>query len=208
MGQSRWIDNDQIQRKRTPSFPCHESTVPRNAQKQRWWNIINTHLRWWGNDWNWFSHNFFLIISSISTEQSRICVLNTVLVKQERGDLCWQNNLTHCLSQQVCCWKTPTPSTEVPAQEDLLQKCKTSGKALTTRSCDKALYWCKIPENSWSRTVLHVKAHWRVPTIYRTSDMSWVHFVTRWKINWPERLHSRENQNWTRVRSLNQLLAR
>ena len=28
-----------------PSFPCHESNVPRNAQKQRWWKIINTLLR-------------------------------------------------------------------------------------------------------------------------------------------------------------------
>ena len=36
---------------------------------------------------------------------------------------------------------TPTPSTEVPAQEKLLQKYKrTSGKAITTKSCDKNLY--------------------------------------------------------------------
>ena len=32
-------------RKRTPSFPCHESTVQRNAQKQRRWKFINTLLR-------------------------------------------------------------------------------------------------------------------------------------------------------------------
>ena len=31
LGQSRWIDDDKIRRKRTPSFPCHESIVPRNA---------------------------------------------------------------------------------------------------------------------------------------------------------------------------------
>ena len=55
----RVIDDDKICRKRTPSFPCHESTVPRNAQKQRWWKIINTLLRWWRNDWNCFSHNYF-----------------------------------------------------------------------------------------------------------------------------------------------------
>ena len=36
---------------------------------------------------------------------------------------------------------TPTPSTEVPAQENLMQKYeRTSGKALTTRSSDKDLY--------------------------------------------------------------------
>ena len=44
----------------------------------------------------------FLLISSVSTEQSQICVMNTGSAKQERGDPCWQNNLTHCSSQQVC----------------------------------------------------------------------------------------------------------
>ena len=36
-----------------------------------------------------------------STEQSQMCE-NTALVKQERRDPYWQDNLTHCLSQQVC----------------------------------------------------------------------------------------------------------
>ena len=53
-----------------------------------------------------------------------MCVMSTESAKQERGDLCWQNNLTHCLSQQSLLIKTPTPSTEDPAQEDLLQKYK------------------------------------------------------------------------------------
>ena len=57
MGQSRWIDDDQIRRKRTPSFPSQESIVPRNAQKQRSWKIINTLLCRWRYDWNCFSHN-------------------------------------------------------------------------------------------------------------------------------------------------------
>ena len=42
----------------------------------------------------------FLLISSVSTEQSQIRVKNTVPVKQERGDPCWQDNLAHCSSQQ------------------------------------------------------------------------------------------------------------
>ena len=37
-------NDDEIRRKRTPSFPSHESIVPRNAQKQRRWKIINTLL--------------------------------------------------------------------------------------------------------------------------------------------------------------------
>ena len=64
----------------------------------------------------------------------------------------------------------------------------TSGKTSTTRSVNKDLNWYRIPENSWSRTVLHDKAHWRDLTIYKTSDMSWMHFTTRSKINWFERL--------------------
>ena len=43
----------------------------------------------------------FLFISSVSTEQSQMCVRNTVPVKQVRGDPCWQNNLAHCSRQQT-----------------------------------------------------------------------------------------------------------
>ena len=44
--EKKWYSthDDKIWRKRTPSFPCHESPVPRNAQKQRRWKIINTLL--------------------------------------------------------------------------------------------------------------------------------------------------------------------
>ena len=45
-----------------------------------------------------FAQSFLLI--SLSTAQSQICVKHTVLVKQEWGDPCWQDNLTHCSSQQ------------------------------------------------------------------------------------------------------------
>ena len=56
---SRWIDDDQIRRERTPSFPSHESVVSRNAQKQGRWKTIGTLLCRWGYDWNCFSHNHF-----------------------------------------------------------------------------------------------------------------------------------------------------
>ena len=94
------------------------------------------------------------------------------------------------------------------ARRSIAKVPRTRGKALTTKSCDKDLYWCGIPGNGWRRTVLHDKGHWRVLTNYRASDMSWAHFTTRWQINWPERLDSREHQNWARVTSHNQLLAR
>ena len=47
----------------------------------------------------------FLLISSVSTEQSQMCVRNTVLVKQERGEPYCRDNVAHCFSQQVCWWK-------------------------------------------------------------------------------------------------------
>ena len=41
---------NQIRRKRTPSFPRHESTIPRHAQKQGRWKVIGTLLCRWGYD--------------------------------------------------------------------------------------------------------------------------------------------------------------
>ena len=43
----------------------------------------------------------FMSISSVSTEQSQICVKNTEGVEQEQGDLLWQSNLTHFSRQQT-----------------------------------------------------------------------------------------------------------
>ena len=117
MGQSRRADDVKIRWKQTPSLPTHESIISRSTQKQRWWKNFKTLLCWWGNDWNRFFAQLFLLISSVSTEQSQICVMNTVLVKQERWDPCW-DNLIHCLCRKVRWWKHP----EVPAQENLLQK--------------------------------------------------------------------------------------
>ena len=83
----------------------------------------------------------------------------------------------------------------------------TSGKAITTKSRDQDLYWCRIPDNSWSRTVLNDKRQWWILTIHRVSDMS---VSTRYQetTNQLTRLGSREHQNWTRVGSHNLLPAR
>ena len=79
MGLSRWID-----RMRTPSFPSHESVVPRNAQKQWRWKIIDTLLRRWGYDWNYFrtiiSGNQLSIYGAVSDvcEEYGTCQTRTV----------------------------------------------------------------------------------------------------------------------------------
>ena len=56
------------------------------------------------NDWNRFFAQSFVLISSVSTEQSQFCVKNAKLAMLERWDQFWQDNLTHCLCQQVCWW--------------------------------------------------------------------------------------------------------
>ena len=66
-------------------------------------------------------------------EQSQICVMNTGLAKQERGDPCWHDNLTHC-SSQLCWWQDLPSSTEVPAQEGLLQQYEERVERLSQRN--------------------------------------------------------------------------
>ena len=134
-----------FQRKWTPSFPSHESIVPRNARKQRRWEIINTLLCRWGYGWNFFAQ-LFLLISSVSTEQSQICEeYGTCQTRTGRPVLAGQSD--PLFEPARLFMTTPTPSTEVPAQEILSAKVqRTSGEALTTRPIVD-LYWCRIPEN-------------------------------------------------------------
>ena len=197
MEQSCWTNDDQVQRKRTPSFPSHES-------------IINTLLCRWGNGWNCFSHKKIISANQLS-------IYGAVSDLCDEYSACQARTVRPILSGQSdplfeparLLMTTPKPLTEVLAQENFLKVQRTSGKALTTRSIVKK--FCTVagfPGTSWSRTELHDKGHWRVLTIYRTSDMSWVHFATKWKIVWPDRLDLREHQNWARVGSHNQVPAR
>ena len=144
-------------------------------------------------------------MSSVFTEQSQICVMNTESAKQERGDLCWQNNLTHCLSQQVC-W-----SKHLHFWLMILRKkicCKSTKNEWTKIAWLSFVLDAGFLKNSWSRTVFHDKRHWRILTIYRISGMSWVHLAKRRRFIWTKRLHQREHQNWARIGSFNLLLTR
>ena len=53
-----------------------------------------------------------------------MCVRNTVPVKQVRGDPYWQSNLTQLFTPANLLIMTPTPSIEILAQKNLLQKYK------------------------------------------------------------------------------------
>ena len=117
MGSSRWIDDDQIRRKRTPSFPRNESVLSRveNYLYTSVPMVIRLKL---------FSAQSFLSISPVSTEQfSDLCeeysscrTRTGRLVVAEQSDplFVWADILI----------MTPTPSIEIPAWENLLQKHK------------------------------------------------------------------------------------
>ena len=203
MGSIRSIDDDRIRVKRTSSFPSNESVLSRNAQKQRTWKIICTLLCRWGFDWSCVSHNHFCQPAQYLRSSLRDVVKSTVAFEQER-ETCWGRamwstyrasrfigNDTYAFGWNSCIRKS------------IAEAKRTSGKSSPTRSIDQDLYWSR-----WSRAILHDKGHWRVLTIYRAIDMSWVYVATRWQINWPERLDSGEHQNWNSIGSHNELLAR
>ena len=65
-----------------------------------------------------FFAQLFLFISSVCTEQSQICVMNTVLVKQERRDPVLAGQFDPLFEPARLLMTT----TEVLAQEHLFQK--------------------------------------------------------------------------------------
>ena len=104
MGQSRRADDVKLRRKQTPSLPIHKSVISRSAQKQRWRENYQYTSALMRERLKLFFAQLFLLISSVFTEQSQICVTNANPAMIEQGDL-------------FC-----TPLTDDPAQEDLWQE--------------------------------------------------------------------------------------
>ena len=67
----------------TPSYPCHESIVPKNAQKQEGGKLSVLFCAD-GDTIETIFAQLFLSISSVSTEQSQICVRKTKLACKNR----------------------------------------------------------------------------------------------------------------------------
>ena len=102
-------------------FPCHESIVLRNAQKQRRWKL---------------SIHFCADGGTIETVFRTIVSVNQLSIYGAVSDLCEENKACHVRTGRLVlagqCYplfvptsslmKTPTPSTDDPAQEDLCQK--------------------------------------------------------------------------------------
>ena len=145
---------------RESGYPVFRATSPLsrgNAKKQRRWKIIDTLLCRWRCDWNCFSHNYFCLSAQYLGSSLR-CVWGIQCLSNKNRETCcgraiWHtfrasrpiDNDTHTLD-----WNSRTRKLIAKIQ-------RTSGKASTTRPSDKDLCWCRIPENSWSRTILHDK---------------------------------------------------
>ena len=123
MGSSRWIDDNKIWRKRTPSFPSHESVVSRYAQKQRRWKIINT-LLCRGDT---IETVFRTIISvnqlSIHGAVSELCEEYSIC-QTRTGRLVLAEQSDPSFAPAELLILTPTSSVEILAQENLLLKHK------------------------------------------------------------------------------------
>ena len=95
--------------------PAGESE-DREEQKERWWKIVDTLLCRFGNDLRLF-FAYFLLISSVFTEQSQKCVKNVNPNPKERWDPLWEGNrVPHSCqvwSRQKCLWIVMTRSTKI-----------------------------------------------------------------------------------------------
>ena len=80
---------------------------------------------------------------------------STCQARTERLDMVGQSD--HCLCRQVRWWQHLHLRLKFLHRKFMAKVQRTSGKASTTRSIDKVLYWCWIPDNSWRRTSLHDK---------------------------------------------------
>ena len=181
MGQSRWIDDDQIRRKRTPSFPSHESIVSRNAQKQRRWTIIYTFLCRWRYDWNCFSQDNERESAQYLRSSLR-CVWGIQCLSSKNGETRIGRTIWPIVrASRLIDNDTQTFDWDSCTRKFIAKVPRTSGKASATRSIDQ-----NTTDAGFLTTVevgqsFMRKGHWRVITIYRTSDRSWVHFAMGWK---------------------------
>ena len=128
----------------------------------------------------------FLFISSVSTVHSQMCVR---ICQARTGRPVLAGQPDPLLASANLLILTPKLSLEILAQEIVLQKNKERVERFSQQN--RVIKFCidaGFRKKSWSRTIFHDKAHWRVLTISRVSDVSWVHFTTRWQINGPEKL--------------------
>ena len=160
MGQSRWIDDDQIQRKRTPSFPSHES-ISRGTLKSKGGGKSSMHFCADGDTIETVLRTIISVNQlSIYGAVSHVCdECGSPAMLEQWRPVFGRDNLTHCPCQHKCWSKHLHLWLMILAQEDLLQKYQERmDKAVhNTDRVIKILYWCRISDDFWCRTVLRDK---------------------------------------------------
>ena len=126
---SRLIDDDKIRRKRTPSFPCHESTA-RGTLKSKGGGKLSIH--------------FYADGDTIETVFRTIISVNQLSIHGAVSDLCEEYSICQSRTGRPFVAEhsdrlfvpahllitTLAPSIEILAQENLLQKHKERGERL------------------------------------------------------------------------------
>ena len=186
-GSSRWNDDDQIRRKRDTQFSESRVHCPEERSKAKEVEILDTLLCRWGYDWNCFSHNYFCQSAQYLRSSLR-CVWGIQYLTNKHRETRIGKTIWPIVRVSKLIDNDTRPSIKYKDRvERLLQQDQ------LIKICIDAGFLKTVEVGQYFMT----KAHWRVLTIYRANDMSWVHFTTRWKINWPDRMDSREHQNWT-----------
>ena len=140
---------------------------------------------------------------TIETVFRTIISVNQLSIYGAVSDLCEEYKACQIRTGETCTGRTIWPIVRA--------YCKSTKNEWT--SCHNKIVWSSfvLMQDSWERLTSDSTSwqkHWRIFTIYRISGLSWVHLAKRRSIISPERLDSREHQNWARVTSQNQLPVR
>ena len=209
MEQSRWIDDDQSRRKADTQFSEPRFHCPEERSKAR--EVVN--YRYTGcADGDTIETVFRTIISvnqlSIYGAVSDLCKeYSACQTRTGRPVLARQSDPLFEPARLLI--TTPTPSIEIPAQENSLQKYKERVERLSLQ--DRVI---KICTDAGFLITVEVGQYFMTKDTEEFSQFTEPMTCREYtlprdeKFNWPKRLDSREHQNWTRVRSHNPLPAR
>ena len=160
--QGEWdrVAESMMNKFRESGHPVFRATSPlsRGQLQSKGGGTVDTLLCRFGHDKKLFRAIISVNQLSIYGAVSDVCdEYSTCQTSTERPVLAEQSDPLFAPASLLM--TTPTRSTEVFAREFFWKVQGTNGRALTTRSIDQDFYWCRISENSWSRAVLHDKAH-------------------------------------------------
>ena len=139
LGQSRWIDDDQIQRKQTPSSPCNESKFPEECSKSNGGGKLSRHFCADGDTIETVFHTIISVYELIFGAVSDLCdEYSACQARTVRPVLAGRCDPLFEPSRLLM--TTPTPSIEVLARNFIAKVQRASEKALTTGPSDQNLY--------------------------------------------------------------------